>query len=259
MHILALLTPLTRNLVENAVRGQQATLGAVTELFGRTGTAWEPDVFAIDPEFAALPPIADALLQYAPRHPYVGITLLGELAPPFVQLVAQLGRHRVITVGLRPYDAAQSVWTYLRQAYLGVFPDRVVRELAGELAQLPEPSAVALRRLLLEQPLTVRTLDDFAAYAGLEKRTLQRHLTKAGFQSPKGIVRAARLLRGFHRFYERTPLPEIAEGLGYRRYWDFQRHTQQLFGANPRTLRYHTDPAELPGRVAAALRGQLDP
>jgi transcriptional regulator GlxA family with amidase domain len=157
--------------------------------------------------------------------------------------VVTLARHGVSQVVLHRFDDEPGRFRQLlaRQPAepLG---DAVLAQLAPALGRLAPPLAQAVERLF-RRPQHFFAAHDLAAAAGMTLRTVYRQLEAAGLASPRLLVVAARVLRGYA--YMRDPGREIADvaaSLGYSEPRIFTRHTYAAVGLQPRALRRRMEP-----------------
>lgn len=99
-------------------------------------------------------------------------------------------------------------------------------------------------------------MGDLAAAAGMNTRTLYRHLEPAGLTRPRMLVVSARLLRAYS--YLRDPgraIKDVARKAGYHSAWQLAQQMRELTGMTPRRARQALGAEEFVKRVASELRG----
>src|SRR5205814_3537157 len=105
------------------------------------------------------------------------------------------------------------------------------------LAQLPRQLSVAVEKLF-EQPHRYSSALDLAREAGLAGITIYRNIEAAHLGSPKRLLIAAKVLRGFG--YLRDPgysVLDVSIKLGYKTARIFSQHWVNVFGLTPARVR----------------------
>lgn len=221
-------------------------------------TRWpDPDVVVADPEFVALPPVARALVDYGRKHPHVGICAIGELTPAFSSVVVALGESRTTSVVLSAFDREAALFSRVREAVVQVIPERVLWLLSTHLDLMPPALSAAIRSAFRVKAQACGTMEDVAARAGVDVRTVYRRCKRVGLLRPKELLRAARFLHGIPLILSnRHRLSAVASLLGYGDYEQFQLLTRRLTGLSPRELRHRAHVERLAPSIVTALLAQ---
>jgi AraC-like DNA-binding protein len=125
----------------------------------------------------------------------------------------------------------------------------VVSNLSDALDLLPNSICRAIEQTF-EKPQLFSSAADIAATAGVPLSKLYRSLKGAGFQSPRRILIAARVLRA--HAYMREPgytVRDVARKLGYSHPRILARHTHLALGVKPRHLRRRMSDDAVIGRL----------
>jgi len=134
-----------------------------------------------------------------------------------------------------------SAWTWNRE--LSERQERVLTVLLDEIREAPlEPLHLPMpidRRLLriahavLEQPQDNRSLEEWAAWAGLSARTLSRLFRAETALSFAQWRQQARLTKGLEQLADGLPVATVADGLGYASPSAFIAMFRRCFGHPP--------------------------
>jgi AraC-like DNA-binding protein len=206
------------------------------------------DVVVVDPcadgvcRAAALAVLLEARLT-------LPVVIYTPVSPVSFQAISELARHSahhaMHHVVLHRYDdEPRRFLDLLRRQPGSSLTAALLDELGPAVDALPPSLARALERLM-QHPTEFRDVADVARTAHVTVRTAYRHLTTAGFTSPRALVVAARLLQayGFARD-PRQSLSAIATKVGYSAPRMLTKHMREAFGTTPRTIRREMRPAE---------------
>jgi AraC-like DNA-binding protein len=178
--------------------------------------------------------VAD-LLKHYPSLPLIAYVTLH---PPQFSAVAQLGRLGLKEVVLHRFDDAPEGFRERVERLEGnSLTHDVLETLRGQLGLLPRQLSVAIEDLF-ESPHRYMSALDLAMEAGLAVVRLYRNLDAAQIGSPKRLVIAAKVLRGFG--YLRDPgysVLDVSIKLGYKTSRIFSQHWEMVFGHTPARLR----------------------
>ena len=176
-----------------------------------------------------------ALLTKYPSLPLIGYVTLG--APAF-NAVAQLARLGLEEVLLHRFDdAPERFRERVEQAQANPLSHRVISALAHALSMLPRQLAVTVENMF-DQPHRYTSALDLAMGAKIPIVRLYRNLDVANLGSPKRLLVAAKVLRGFG--YLKDPgysVLDVSIKLGYRSTRIFSQHSVSVFGLTPARLR----------------------
>jgi len=188
----------------------------------------------------------EGLLKRYPSLPLIAYVTLH--APQF-KAVAQLGRLGLKEVVLHRFDDAPEGFRERAERVEGnALTHDVIEALRDRLAQLPRQLAVTVENLF-EQPHRYTSALDLAMEAGVAIVSVYRNLDAAQLGSPKRLLIAAKVLRGFG--YLRDPgysVLDVSIKLGYKTARIFSQHWVSVFGLTPARVRTRlTDEAAIEG------------
>ena len=176
-----------------------------------------------------------ALLKRYPSLPLIAYVTLH--APQFAA-VAQLGRLGLKEVVLHRFDDAPEGFRERIERLEGnALTHDVIAALRGRLGQLPRQLAVTVENLF-EQPHRYTSALDLAMEAGVAIVSVYRNLDAVELGSPKRLLIAAKVLRGFG--YLRDPgysVLDVSIKLGYKTARIFSQHWVNVFGLTPARVR----------------------
>jgi len=113
----------------------------------------------------------------------------------------------------------------------------VIEAIDGRLSQLPRQLSVTIENLF-DQPHRYSSALDLAMEAGIAIVSVYRNLDTAQLGSPKRLLVAAKVLRGFG--YLRDPgysVLDVSIKLGYKTARIFSQHWVSVFGITPARVR----------------------
>ena len=258
MSVAAFLSPRLLNHAKHVFEGE-------TELL--IASSWEElDTFVRRKpvSVAILDPIADGVMNVSAvaglltRYPSLPLIAYVALAAPAFNAVAQLSRLGLEDVLLHRFDDAPEKFRERVNRVRGNPLSRhVIGVLAPSLAQLPIPLSTALENMF-EQPDRYTSALDLAMDAGIPIVRLYRNLHLANLGSPKRLLIAAKLLRGYS--YLRDPgysVLDVSLKLGYRSTRIFAQHADSVFGMTPSRVRTRLPEADAIKRVLDWLRSTV--
>jgi AraC-like DNA-binding protein len=191
-----------------------------------------------------LDPAADGIMNVAAvasllkRYPSLPLIAYVTLHAPQFSAVAQLGRLGLKEVVLHRFDDAPEGFKERVERLEGnALTHDVIEALRDRLAQLPRQLSVAVENLF-EQPHRYASALDLAMEAGIAIVSVYRNLDGAQLGSPKRLLIAAKVLRGFG--YLRDPgysVLDVSIKLGYKTARIFSQHWVSIFGLTPARVR----------------------
>lgn len=174
------------------------------------------------------------LLKRYPSLPLIGYVTLH--APAF-KAIAQLGRLGLEDVVLHRFDDAPDRFLErIEQVQGNSLTHRVIEELHDSLRQLPRQLYAKIENMF-DQPHRYSSALDLAG-DGVAIVGIYRNLDAAGLGSPKRLLIAAKVLRGFG--YLRDPgysVLDVSIKLGYKTARIFSHHWVSVFGVTPARVR----------------------
>jgi AraC-like DNA-binding protein len=191
-----------------------------------------------------LDPSADGIMNVSAvagllkRYPSLPLIAYVTLHAPAFNAVAQLGRLGLEDVVLNRFDdAPERFRERVEQVQGNALTNSVIEALADRLVQLPRQLSVTIENLF-DQPHRYTSALDLAMEAGIAIVSVYRNLDTAQLGSPKRLLVAAKVLRGFG--YLRDPgysVLDVSIKLGYKTARIFSQHWVSVFGVTPARVR----------------------
>jgi AraC-like DNA-binding protein len=191
-----------------------------------------------------LDPSADGIMNISAvagllkRYPSLPLIAYVTLNAPAFNAVAQLGRMGLEDVVLHHFDdAPERFRERVEQVEGNALTHSVIQAIADRLKQLPRQLSVTVENLF-DQPHRYMSALDLGMEAGIAIVSVYRNLDTAQLGSPKRLVIAAKVLRGFG--YLRDPgysVLDVSIKLGYKSARIFSQHWVSVFGVTPARVR----------------------
>jgi AraC-like DNA-binding protein len=180
----------------------------------------------------------DAVAGLLKRYPSLPLIAYVTLNAPAFNAVAQLGRLGLEDVVLNRFDdAPERFRDRVEQVEGNALVHTVIEAISDRLGQLPRQLSVTVENLF-DQPHRYASALDLAMEAGIAVVSVYRNLDTAQLGSPKRLVIAAKVLRGFG--YLRDPgysVLDVSVKLGYKTARIFSQHWVSVFGVTPARVR----------------------
>src|SRR5882762_11899200 len=190
-----------------------------------------------------LDPSADGTLNVSAvagllkRYPSLPLIAYVTLHAPAFKAIAQLGRLGLEDVVVHHFDdAPERFRERVEQVQGNSLTHRVIEELNGSLRMLPRQLFVTIENLFQQPHRYTSALD--LAMEGIAIVSVYRNLDAAHLGSPKRLLIAAKVLRGFG--YLRDPgysVLDVSIKLGYKTARIFSQHWEGIFGVTPARIR----------------------
>jgi len=172
------------------------------------------------------------------RYPSLPLIAYVTLHAPQFNAVAQLGRLGLKEVVLHHFDdAPEGFRERIERVEGNALTHDVIEALRDRLGQLPRQLSVAVENLF-DQPHRYTSALDLGMEAGIAIVSVYRNLDSAELGSPKRLLIAAKVLRGFS--YLRDPgysVLDVSIKLGYKTARIFSQHWVGIFGVTPARIR----------------------
>ena len=191
-----------------------------------------------------LDPAADGIMNVSAvanllkRYPSLPLIAYVTLHAPQFNAVAQLGRLGLKEVVLHRFDDAPEGFRERVERVEGnALTHAVIQALRDRLSHLPRQLAVTVENLF-EQPHRYASALDIGMEASVAIVSVYRNLDTARLGSPKRLLVAAKVLRGFG--YLRDPgysVLDVSIKLGYKTARIFSQHWVSIFGVTPARVR----------------------
>lgn len=193
---------------------------------------------------AILDPSADGTMNIGAvsgllkRYPSLPLIAYVTLNAPAFNAVAQLGRMGLEDVVLHHFDDAPDRFRErVEQVEGNALTHSVIEAIGDRLRQLPRQLSVTVENLF-DQPHRYTSALDLGMEAGIAIVSVYRNLDTAQLGSPKRLLIAAKVLRGFS--YLRDPgysVLDVSIKLGYKTARIFSQHWVGVFGVTPARVR----------------------
>jgi len=192
------------------------------------------------------------------RYPSLPLIAYVTLHAPAFKAIAQLGRLGLEDVVLHRFDdAPERFRERVEQVQGNSLTHRVIEELNGSLRLLPRQLFVAVENLFQQPHRYTSALD--LAMEGIAIVSVYRNLDAAHLGSPKRLLIAAKVLRGFG--YLRDPgysVLDVSIKLGYKTARIFSHHWVSVFGLTPARVRNRLTDDDAVGLVLRWIRAAED-
>jgi len=192
------------------------------------------------------------------RYPSLPLIAYVTLHAPAFKAIAQLGRLGLEDVVLHRFDdAPERFRERVEQVQGNSLTYRVIEELNGSLRLLPRQLFVAVENLFQQPHRYTSALD--LAMEGIAIVSVYRNLDAAHLGSPKRLLIAAKVLRGFG--YLRDPgysVLDVSIKLGYKTARIFSHHWVSVFGLTPARVRNRLTDDDAVGLVLRWIRAAED-
>jgi len=212
-----------------------------------------------------LDPSADGIMNVSAvagllkRYPSLPLIAYVTLNAPAFNAVAQLGRMGLEDVVLHHFDdMPERFRERVEQVEGNALTHSVIEAISDRLKQLPRQLSVTVENLF-DQPHRYMSALDLGMEAGIAIVSVYRNLDTAQLGSPKRLVIAAKVLRGFG--YLRDPgysVLDVSIKLGYKSARIFSQHWVSVFGVTPARVRTRLTDEEAIESVLRWLRSPGD-
>jgi AraC-like DNA-binding protein len=180
----------------------------------------------------------DAVAGLLKRYPSLPLIAYVTLNAPAFNAVAQLGRMGLEDVVLHHFDdSPERFRERVEQVEGNALTHSVIEAISDRLKQLPRQLSVTVENLF-DQPHRYTSALDLGMEAGIAIVSVYRNLDTAQLGSPKRLLIAAKVLRGFG--YLRDPgysVLDVSIKLGYKTARIFSQHWVSVFGVTPARVR----------------------
>jgi AraC-like DNA-binding protein len=189
------------------------------------------------------------------RYPSLPLIAYVTLHAPAFKAIAELGRLGLEDVVLHRFDdAPERFRERVEQVQGNSLSHRVIEELNGSLRLLPRQLFVTIENLFQQPHRYTSALD--LGIEGIAIVSVYRNLDAAQLGSPKRLLIAAKVLRGFG--YLRDPgysVLDVSMKLGYKTARIFSHHWVSVFGLTPARARNRLTDDDAVGLVLRWIQG----
>lgn len=213
------------------------------------------DLIVVDPQFdTELEARSDRIRAFHGRYRSLPMIVYSVLAAQTLRPLIELGQDGVEQVVLYGLDDDPQHLRRLLERQPGIqLSAKLLERLEYPLSHLPERVAMAADRLI-RNPSAFSGVPDLAAAADVPRRSLYRHLERAGIVTPRELLAGARLLRAYA--FLREPTYSLEAVASHVRFTDADALTRMMkwgVGITPGRARDRLGPDEFVARLAARL------
>jgi AraC-like DNA-binding protein len=213
------------------------------------------DVLVVDPQFGTSSEArSDRIRAARDRYRSLPMVVYSVLAAHTLRPLFELGQDGLEQLVLYGLDDDPQQLRHVLERQPGItLSEKLLRVLAGPLSHLPERVAQAVHRLI-HNPSVFKGVPDLASAAGVPRRSLYRHLERAGIVTPREMVAGARLLRAYA--FLREPTYSLDAVASHVRFTDADALTKAMkwgVGITPGRARDRIGPEEFVARLGARL------
>jgi AraC-like DNA-binding protein len=218
------------------------------------------DVLVVDPQFGTFTEArSDRIRAVRQRYRSLPMIVYSNLAAQTLRPLVELGREGVEQVVLFGLDDDPKHLRQMLERQPGlVLSERLLGNLQRPLSRVPAPVGSALERLI-RNPSVFRGVPDLSAAAGVARRSLYRHVERAGLVSPRELAAGARLLRAYAFLREPAySLEAVAHHLHFTNAESLTKTMKWGVGTTPARARDRMGPEEFVARLASRLAPGAD-
>lgn len=235
--ILALLPPKLLRHLQFVVARQRPVIVAASWSHLLEAVATKPiSVIVIDPSWEGDGTVAE-LRRLFIAYPSIPVLAYVPLTPPAFHAVAELANAGLEQVILYSHeDSSEQLRSAIEMVRASPLTGRLLAALNPKLSQLPISLAKSIEEMF-EEPHRYLSAHDLAVMAKVPISRLYRAFLSVELASPKRVLVAAKLLRGYT--YLRDPgnsVQGVSLKLGYRKARIFADQAHEVFGLNPSRL-----------------------
>jgi len=195
-----------------------------------------------------------SLIKLREACPTTLIVVYTSLRASVMSDVVELARHGVHDIVIYGTDDTSARFgELLERGAAAPLTSAVLRLLESNLGQMRPALADAIGEMF-DSPRKLASVHQLAAAAGTTRRSLYRHLTAAGIESPRLLVVAARIVRAAQMLaHSRMSIRDIARSLGFSKPDIMTLQFVSLTGLRPRQLKDPDRLSALPHIIAGRL------
>jgi AraC-like DNA-binding protein len=213
------------------------------------------DVLVVDPQFASAGEArTESIRRVRDRYRALPMIVYSVLAAQTLLPLVELGREgleQLLLYGLD--DDPQHIREALERQPGIVLSEQLLSRLRVPLGRVTPAIGDAVEHLI-RNPAAFRAVPDIVAVSGVPRRSLYRHLERAGFVSPRELLSGARLLRAYA--FLRQPTYSLELVASHLRFTDAEAMTKAMkwgVGITPARARDRMGAEEFVARLAERL------
>lgn len=213
------------------------------------------DVLVVDPQFgASQAPRVDRITEVRTRYRALPMVVYSALTAHTMRPLIELGTAGLDQIVLYGLDDDPERLRRVIELQPGVrLGEQLIRELRPRMDCLPASIGAALERAI-RNPAAFRGVGDFATAAGVPRRSLYRHVERAGLVTPRELLAGSRVLRAYALLLMPAhTLDSAAEQLRFGDRDALARAMKQAVGLTPGRARIRMGPDAFVRRLALGL------
>ena len=213
------------------------------------------DVLVVDPQFdTSSEPRADRIRAVRARYRALPMVVYSVLAAQTLRPLVELGQDGLEQLVLYGLDDDPNHLRQVLERQPGILlSEQLLDRLRGAFGRTPSAVAHALERMV-RNPSAFRGVPDLASAASVPRRSLYRHVERAGLVSPRELLIGSRVLRAYA--FLRVPGYSLEAVAGHLRFTDAYTMTKAMkwaIGVTPGRARDRMAPDEFIRTLADRL------
>jgi AraC-like DNA-binding protein len=256
MHVAACVQPQKLARLRGAAGSAHAVHAALSWAHAETIIKRQPvDVLVVDPQFeSASAPRTDRIRAVRTRYGALPMIVYSTLTAQTMRSLVELGTEGVGQIILYGLDDDPRHLRQVLELQPGILlAEQLLASLRPALNHTPAPVSAAMERAI-RTPAVFHNVGDLTTAAGVPRRSLYRHLERAGLASPREMLAGARVLRAYALL--RNPGYSLEVAARQLRFSDVDalcESMKSLAGITPGKARSRVAPEEFVRRVATRL------
>ncbi len=256
MHVAACVQPQKLARLRGAAGSAHAVHAALSWAHAETIIRRQPvDVLVVDPQFeSASTPRTDRIRAVRARYGALPIIVYSALTAQTLRSLVELGTEGVGQIILYGLDDDPRHLRQVLELQPGILlAEQLLGSIRPALNLTPAPVSAAVERAI-RTPAVFHSVNDLTTAAGVPRRSLYRHLERAGLASPREVLASARILRAYALL--RNPGYSLELAARQLRFSDVDalcEAMKSLVGITPGKARSRVAPEEFVRRLAARL------
>ncbi len=256
MHVAACVQPQKLARLRGAAGSAHAVHAALSWAHAETIIRRQPvDVLVVDPQFeSASAPRTDRIRAVRTRYGALPMIVYSSLTAQTLRSLVELGTEGVGQIILYGLDDDPRHLRQVLELQPGILlAEQLLASIRPALNHTPAPVSAAVERAI-RTPAVFHNVNDLTTAAGVPRRSLYRHLERAGLASPREVLASARVLRAYALL--RNPGYSLEVAARQLRFSDVDalcEAMKALVGITPGKARSRVAPEEFVRRLADRL------
>jgi len=256
MHVAACVQPQKLARLRGAAGSAHAVHAALSWAHADSIIRRQPvDVLVVDPQFeSASAPRTDRIRDVRIRYGALPMIVYSTLTAQTMRSPVELGTEGVGQIVLYGLDDDPRHLRQVLELQPGILlAEQLLASIRRALNHTPAPVSAAVERAI-RTPAVFHNVNDRTTAAGVPRRSLYRHLERAGLASPREVLASARVLRAYALL--RNPGYSLDVAAKQLRFSDVDalcEAMKSLVGITPGKARSRVAPEEFVRRLAERL------